>query len=118
MKKLKKMRKPNIKCYLLDKWHATKPYEICLHMFVLIILEVANRTYYANAKWLCTVAKKFCYGMYNVYPMYLCTAFKRRQGDVRSPLRSAVFPEGSMKNLMKAVAGHLPIPPGRSKVHR
>ena len=79
-------------------------------MFVLIILEVANRTYYANAKWLCTVAKKFCYGMYNVYPMYLCTAFKRRQGDVRSPLRSAVFPEGSMKNLMKAVAGHLPIP--------
>ena len=64
------------------------------------------------------MAKKFCYGMYNVYPMYLCTAFKRRQGDVRSPLRSAVFPEGSMKNLMKAVAGHLPIPPCRSKVYR
>ena len=56
--------------------------------------------------------------MYNVYPMYLCTAFKRRQGDVRSPLRSAVFPEGSMKNLMKAVAGHLPIPSGRSILSR
>ena len=50
VRNFKKIRKPNIKCYLLDKWHATKPYEICLHMFVLIILEVANRTYYANAK--------------------------------------------------------------------